>query len=113
MCTDPATPVLVLEALKADQATGWTPECEEAYSTLRQIIGNMAHEEIELFLKFVVGSSSIVPGDSVRVTVDAKREGRMPSSHTCDKHLEWPVDATRELLFMAIKEVDVAGFQIE
>jgi len=112
LCTDLATPVLVLEALKADQATGWTPECEKAYSTLRQIIGKMKPEEIKLFLKFVVGSSSIVPGDSVRVTVDASHEGRMPSSHTCDKHFEWPVDATMELLFMAMNEVDAAGFQI-
>ena len=115
LCAGRATPGLVLAALHLDKGSGadWTPACDDAYLTLRQIVGTMSPEEIKLFLKFVVGSNSIVPGDSVQVTVDARHEGRMPSSHTCDKHLVWPIDSTRAVLFMAMNEMDAAGFQME
>ena len=104
---------MVLAALDLVKGAGWTPECGDAYATLREIIGTMAPGEVKLFLKFVVGSNTIVVGDSVKVTVDVRQEGRMPSSHTCEKHLVWPVDATRKRLFMAMNEMDATGFQME
>ena len=55
---------------------------------LRQYIGNMSRNEVEVFLRFVTGSS-VMPV-RINVTFNALQPGvaRRPISHTCDNTIE-------------------------
>ena len=81
-----ATPAKVLEMI-SNVTTSDSRE-EKVLSYLRQFIGNMRHDEVQHFLRFVTGSP-VCSSKSLLVTFN-KQEGllRRPISHTCSNTLE-------------------------
>ena len=63
---------------------------ERVFGYLTQFIGSLKCDELRLFLRFVTGSSVIVP-DEICVTFNAAGGlSRLPLGHTCSPTIELP-----------------------
>ena len=81
-----ATSAKVLQML--NEVTASTPKEEAVLSYLRQYIGNMRQDELQIFLRFVTGSS-VCSANPLGVTFN-NQEGlaRRPVAHTCGYTIE-------------------------
>ena len=89
----------------------WSDGNSSAVAALRETIGMLTSDEIKEALRFVVGRSTI--NEEERIHVGAVEGGRMPESSMCYNELQWPVDATKERLLLAMRNASISGFQTE
>ena len=84
-----ATPRSVLAVL--EEPVGMNSAEDRVFSFLKAFIGNMKQSEVQLFLRFVTGSSVMIAGHIKIMFNNTDGLCRYPISHTCDCSIELPV----------------------
>ncbi len=94
-----ANPAKVLSLIE-DSVELQNPSEEGVLQYLKQFVGTMSSDEVQVFLRFVSGSS-VCPSQGIKVTFNnLSGFARRPISHTCDCCLELPIDYRSSIEFI-------------